>query len=125
MSEQEDKAPEASPAKRQPRKRRLLSVGAVALVIAVAIEGVWHRQSQEKAVAAWTDAAAIPAVDLVHPTKGAPQQQVVLRLRRSGEKRSGARRYRHTGNRRPAGRGQSQAQCGQCRGQGSRCRNTV
>jgi RND family efflux transporter MFP subunit len=78
VSEHEDKAPEARPTKRQPRKPRLLSVGAVALVIAVAIEGVWHRQSQEKAVAAWTDAAAIPAVDLVHPTKGAPQQQVVL-----------------------------------------------
>src|SRR6202163_1186015 len=78
MSEQEDKAPEASPAKRQPRKPRLLSVGAVALVVAIAVEGVWHRQSQEKAVAAWTDAAAIPVVDLVHPTKGAPQQQVVL-----------------------------------------------
>src|SRR6202166_3827909 len=78
MSEQEDKAPEATRATRQPRKPRLLSVGAVALVIAVAVEGVWHRQSQEKAVAAWTDAAAIPVVDLVHPTKGAPQQNVVL-----------------------------------------------
>jgi RND family efflux transporter MFP subunit len=53
-------------------------LGAVALVIAVAVEGIWHRQSQEKAVAAWTDAAAIPTVDIVHPTKGAPQQQVVL-----------------------------------------------
>jgi RND family efflux transporter MFP subunit len=57
---------------------RLLSLGAVALVIAVAIEGVWHRQLQEKAVAAWTDAAAIPAVDIVYPTKGAPGQQTVL-----------------------------------------------
>src|SRR6202165_5746614 len=56
---------------------RLLSVGAVALVVAVAVEGVWHRQSQEKAVAAWTDAAAIPVVNMVHPTKGAPEQQVV------------------------------------------------
>src|SRR3984893_11294724 len=78
MSEHEDKAPEVTPAKRQPRKLRLLSVGAVALVIAVAVEGIWHRHSQEKAVAAWTDAAAIPTVDVVHPTKGAPQQQVVL-----------------------------------------------
>jgi len=78
VSEHEDKAPEVTPAKRQPRNPRLLSVGAVALVIAVAVEGIWHRQSQEKAVAAWTDAAAIPAVDLVHPTKGAPQQRVVL-----------------------------------------------
>src|SRR6202790_1984638 len=78
MSEQENKAPEASPAKRLPRKPRLLSAGAVALVVAVAVEGVWHRQSQEKAVAAWTDAAAIPAVDLVHPTKGAPEEQTVL-----------------------------------------------
>jgi len=78
VSEHEDKAPEARPTKRQPRKPRLLSVGAVALVIAVAVEGIWHRQSQEKAVAAWTVAAAIPAVDLVHPTKGAPEQQVVL-----------------------------------------------
>lgn len=78
MSEHEDKAPEARPTKRQPRKLRLLSVGAVALVIAVAVEGIWHRQSQEKAVAAWTVAAAIPAVDLVHPTKGAPERQVVL-----------------------------------------------
>jgi RND family efflux transporter MFP subunit len=57
---------------------RLLSVSALALVIAVGFEGIWHRQSQEKAVAAWTDAAAIPTVDIVHPTKGAPGQQVVL-----------------------------------------------
>jgi RND family efflux transporter MFP subunit len=57
---------------------RLLSVGAVALVMAVAVDGILHRQSQEKAVAAWTDAAAIPTVSIVHPTKGAPEQQVVL-----------------------------------------------
>jgi RND family efflux transporter MFP subunit len=79
VSEHEDQTPESVPAKRQPRKMpRLLSVSAVALVIAVAGEGIWHRQSQEKAVAAWTDAAAIPTVDIVHPTKGAPEQQVVL-----------------------------------------------
>src|SRR5258708_27511577 len=57
---------------------RLLSVGAVALVMAVAVDGILHRQSQEKAVAAWTDAAAIPTVNIVHSTKGAPEQQVVL-----------------------------------------------
>ena len=79
VSEHEDEAPESIQAKRRPRKMpRLLSVGAVALVIAVAVEGIWHRQSQEKAVAAWTDAAAIPTVDIVHPTKGAPGQQVDL-----------------------------------------------
>jgi RND family efflux transporter MFP subunit len=79
VSEHEDQTPESIPAKRQPRKMpRLLSVSAVALVIAVAVEGIWHRQSQEKAVAAWTDAAAIPTVDIVHPTKGAPGQQIVL-----------------------------------------------
>ena len=79
MSEHEDQAPETNPAKPQSRKMlRLLSLGAVALVIAVAVDGIWHRQSQEKAVAAWTDAAAIPTVDIVHPTKGAPGQQVVL-----------------------------------------------
>jgi RND family efflux transporter MFP subunit len=79
VSEHEDQTPESILAKRQPRKMpRLLSVSAVALVIAVAVEGIWHRQSQEKAVAAWTDAAAIPTVDIVHPTKGAPGQQIVL-----------------------------------------------
>ncbi len=57
---------------------RFLSLGAVALMIAVAVEGIWHRQSQEKEVAAWTAAAAIPTVGIVHPTKGAPVQQVVL-----------------------------------------------
>jgi RND family efflux transporter MFP subunit len=56
----------------------LLSVSAVALVMAVAVEGIWHRQSQENAVAAWTDAAAIPTVDVVHPSKGPLEQQVVL-----------------------------------------------
>src|SRR5258708_5539400 len=79
VSEHEDKAPESIQAKRRPRKMpRLLSVGAVALVIAVAVEGIWHRQSQEKAGAAWTAAAAIPTVDIVHPTKGARGQQVDL-----------------------------------------------
>ena len=78
MPEHEDKAPVVTSAKRRRRKPRLLSASAGALVIAVAVEGIWHRQSQEEAVAAWTDAAAIPTVELVHPTKGAPQQQVVL-----------------------------------------------
>src|SRR5258708_9456431 len=79
VSEHEDKAPESIQAKRRPRKMpRLLSVSAVALVIAVGGEGIWHRQSQEKAVAAWTDAAAIPTVDIVRPAKGAPGQQIVL-----------------------------------------------
>src|SRR5258708_13359434 len=57
---------------------RLLSVGAVALVMAVAVDGILHRQSQQKAVAARIDAAATPTVSIVHPTKGAPEQQVVL-----------------------------------------------
>jgi RND family efflux transporter MFP subunit len=79
VSEHEDQAPDSIAAKRQPRKMpRLLSVSAVALVMAVGFEGIWHRESQEKAVAAWTDAAAIPTVDIVHPTKDAPEQQVVL-----------------------------------------------
>src|SRR6201991_3568466 len=78
MSEHQDKAPQVAPAKRQPRAPRLLSVGAVALVVAIGVEGIWDRQSQEKAVAAWTDAAAIPTVAIVHPAKGAPAQQVVL-----------------------------------------------
>ncbi|SHG61155.1 RND family efflux transporter, MFP subunit [Bradyrhizobium erythrophlei] len=79
MSEHEDQAPDSIAAKRQPRKMpRLLGVSALALVIAVGFEGIWHRHSQEKAVAAWTDAAAIPTVDIVHPTKGPPGQQVIL-----------------------------------------------
>jgi RND family efflux transporter MFP subunit len=79
VSEHEGNAPESIPAKRQPRKMpRLLSVSAVALVMAVGVEGIWHRQSQEKAVAAWTDAAAIPVVNIAHPTKGGPGQQIVL-----------------------------------------------
>ena len=79
VSEQEDQAPESMPAKRQPLKvTRLLSVGAVSLVIAIAVDGIAHRHMQEKAVAAWTDAAAIPVVTIVHPTKGALEQRVVL-----------------------------------------------
>jgi RND family efflux transporter MFP subunit len=79
VSEHQDQTSVPIPAKRQPRKTvRLLSVSAVALVVAVAVEGIWHRQSQQKAVAAWTEAAAIPVVNIVHPTKGAPAQQVVL-----------------------------------------------
>jgi RND family efflux transporter MFP subunit len=79
VSEQEEQTVATVPAKRPPRKAtRLLGVGAVALVIAVAVDGIWNRHSQDKAVAAWTDAAAIPTVDIVHPTKGAPGQKVVL-----------------------------------------------
>src|ERR1700736_7067919 len=78
MSEHEDKAQGSVPEKRRARNPRLLTVGGGALVIAVAVEGIWHRQSQAQVVAAWTDAAAIPTVDIVHPTKGAPGQQIVL-----------------------------------------------
>ncbi len=79
MSGHEDQALEKKPAKPQSRKMlRVMSVGAVALVIAVAVGGIRHRQTQEKAVAAWTAAAGIPTVDIVHPTKGAPGEQVVL-----------------------------------------------
>jgi RND family efflux transporter MFP subunit len=79
VSEHEDQAPDSIAAKRQPgRMPRLLGVSALALVIAVGFEGIWHRHSQEKAVAAWTDATAIPTVDIVHPTKGPPGQQVIL-----------------------------------------------
>jgi RND family efflux transporter MFP subunit len=78
VSEHEHQAPKSVPATPQRRKiLQLLSASAVALVL-VAVEGIWHRQSQEEAVAAWTDAAAVPTVDLVHPTKGAPEQQIVL-----------------------------------------------
>jgi RND family efflux transporter MFP subunit len=79
VSERQDHTPEIATAKPQPRKMlRLMSVSAFARVIAAALNGILHRQSQEKAVAAWTDAAAIPTVDIVHPTKGAPGQKVVL-----------------------------------------------
>ena len=79
MSEHKDQAPEPNPGKPRSRKMlRLLSLGAAALVIAVAVEGIWHRQSQKKTVAQWTDAAAIPTIDIVLPTKGAPGQQIVL-----------------------------------------------
>ena len=79
MSEHEDQASENTPAKPQSHKTpRLLSLGGIALVLAVAGNGIWDRRSQEKEVAAWTDAAAIPIVDIVHPAKGAPSQQVVL-----------------------------------------------
>ena len=79
MSEHEHQTPKPDPAKLQSRRMvRLLSVSGVALAIAVAAWGIWHRQSQERAVTAWTDAAAIPTVNIVHPTKGAPGQQIVL-----------------------------------------------
>jgi RND family efflux transporter MFP subunit len=79
VPEHEDRTPESIPAKRQShRMTRLLSVSAIALVIAIAAWGIWHRHSQERAVTAWTDAAAIPTVNIVHPTQGAPGQQIVL-----------------------------------------------
>jgi RND family efflux transporter MFP subunit len=79
VSEHEDHAPELTPAKPRSRKMlRVMSVGGVALLIAVAVDGIRHRQTEEESVAAWTETAAIPTVEIVHPTNGAPSQQVVL-----------------------------------------------
>src|SRR3979411_1365406 len=79
LSEHDEKAPEIIPAKPQPRKMlRVMSVGAVALVIAVAVDGIRHRQTHEESLAGWTEPAAIPTVEIVHPTAGAPGQQVIL-----------------------------------------------
>src|SRR4030081_2521485 len=79
LSEHDEKAPEIIPAKPQSRKMlRVMSVGDVPLVIAVAVDGIRHPQTHEESVAGCTETAAIPTVEIVHPTAVAPGQQVIL-----------------------------------------------
>jgi RND family efflux transporter MFP subunit len=62
-----------------PRRSRaglkLAGVAALVAALAVAVNGIWHREQNERQLAQWTDAQAIPTVAIVRPqpeTKAEP-----------------------------------------------------
>jgi multidrug efflux pump subunit AcrA (membrane-fusion protein) len=60
--------------------RRLRRMGIVALAVAalIALAGIVMRHLNERQVARWTDAQAVPAVDIVRPQQGIAGRQTVL-----------------------------------------------
>ena len=65
---------------REPRPRRLLLVGLVALIVAgsVATTGIRSRARSEQDLARWTREQALPNVAVIEPTRGAGEQQMSL-----------------------------------------------
>jgi RND family efflux transporter MFP subunit len=61
-----------------PRTLRFLGVAAAAVAIVVAAGGILSRNEDAKAVAKWTQAAAIPTVSTLHPTQDMAGQELVL-----------------------------------------------
>ena len=63
------------------RKRRLLAVVLIALLIlavGVAVFGVMARQSSDAKLKTWTQAQAVPTVNVIKPQRGTKDQQIVL-----------------------------------------------
>jgi membrane fusion protein (multidrug efflux system) len=65
-----------------PRRSRaglkLAGVAALVAALAVAVNGIWHREQNERQLAQWTDAQAIPTVAIVRPqpeTKAEPLER--------------------------------------------------
>ena len=74
-------APEVTeaPPRGVPRRGLTLLLGGLGVVLALAILfGIRSRNADETALAATTKAAAVPIVNVVHPTAGAPNQALVL-----------------------------------------------
>lgn len=61
----------------QRRLRRVLIIGAV-VVCAIAATGIGLRLHAQTQVRRWTDAQAVPTVDIVSPERGATTQELVL-----------------------------------------------
>ena len=79
MSEHHDQRSEevsALPCSR--RTLRFLGVAAAAVALAVAAAGILSRSEDAKAVAKWTQAAAIPTVSTLHPKQDMAGQELVL-----------------------------------------------
>jgi RND family efflux transporter MFP subunit len=79
VSEHQDQSSGPTPVLPRSRKRLyLMSVAAVAVVIAIAGGGILRRHEQGASVAKWTKAAAIPTVSLISPTDDDSDPQLVL-----------------------------------------------
>jgi RND family efflux transporter MFP subunit len=63
-----------------PRRGRMLTVGIIVLVAAVAAAayGIVKRQSDEKSLAQWTDGQALPVVATAHPLSGPATRTLAL-----------------------------------------------
>jgi RND family efflux transporter MFP subunit len=77
MSEHHDQREEEAT---QPSPKRLRSVGfaAAAAALLVAAWGIFSRDENARAVATWTQAAAIPTVAIVHPRQDTADPELVL-----------------------------------------------
>jgi RND family efflux transporter MFP subunit len=65
--------------RRRPPRAVLVASGVVAMCLVVIIFlGIRSRVDAETGLAAATDRAAVPTVDVVHPKEGAPTQEIVL-----------------------------------------------
>jgi membrane fusion protein, multidrug efflux system len=78
MSEDHDQCSEEVAPHPSRKKLRSLGVAAAGIALVIAALGILSRDEHAKAVATWTDEAAIPTVSIVHPQQETAGQEIVL-----------------------------------------------
>src|ERR1700757_4822308 len=77
MSEHQDQSSKEV-ARPSPNRLRSLGFAAAAAALVVAAWGIFSRDEHARAVATWTQAAAIPTVAIVHPKQDTTDPELVL-----------------------------------------------
>jgi RND family efflux transporter MFP subunit len=78
MSEHQDQSSKEVPQPSSPKRLRSLGFAAAAAAVVVAAWGIFSRDEHARAVATWTQAAAIPTVATVHPKHDTADPELIL-----------------------------------------------
>ncbi|WP_454616638.1 efflux RND transporter periplasmic adaptor subunit [Bradyrhizobium cenepequi] len=79
QDQQSDEPAATPPLRRKPQLKKLYLTGlAAAIAVVVAGDGILQRREHERAVATWTEAAAIPNVSVVTPMRDVSDPELIL-----------------------------------------------